>query len=182
MNYELKLDRIYSEIAREYSSNTKRNINKATQHNLSIICNVSTGKLIQLFRNNLGKGIYNIKAGHYQLLKQIMDKSLLKQNAEIYGTNSIHGELCAGAFFLKSFDSYIFLFSATNEESKENGAMFMIIDQFIRKHADEKIILDFEGSNIKNLARFYKSFGADELNYLRIKKNNLPRLLKLFKS
>jgi hypothetical protein len=58
----------------------------------------------------------------------------------------------------------------------------MIIDQFIRKHAEEKITLDFEGSNIKSLARFYKSFGADELNYLRIKQNNLPGLLKLFKS
>jgi Mor family transcriptional regulator len=58
----------------------------------------------------------------------------------------------------------------------------MIIDQFIRNHEDEKITLDFEGSNIKNLARFYKSFGADEFNYLRIKKNNLPGVLKIFKS
>jgi hypothetical protein len=182
VNYELKLDKTYSEIASGYSSNTKRNIYKAAQHKLSVIHDVSTGKLIRLFRSNLGKGIKNIKDVHYQLLKQIMDKSLLEQNAEIYGVNSIDGELCAGAFFLKSYDSYIFLFSATNDESKENGAMFMIIDQFIRTHADEKITLDFEGSNIKNLARFYKSFGADEFNYLRIKKNNLPRLLRIFKS
>jgi hypothetical protein len=182
VNYELKLDKSYSEIAKGYSSNTKRNINKAAQNKLSVILDVSTAKLIQLFRNNLGKGIKNIKDGHYQLLKQIMDRSLLELNGEIYGVNSNDGKLCAGAFFLKSYDSFIFLFSATNDESKENGAMFLIIDQFIRKHADEKIILDFEGSNIKSLARFYKSFGADEFNYLRIKKNNLPRLLRLFKS
>lgn len=182
VNYELKLDRPYFEIARGYSYNTKRNIKKAAQHKLAIIYNVSTEKLIQLFRNNLGKSIKNIKTEQYKLLKHLMDKSLLEQNAEIYGVNSLGGELCAGAFFLKSYDSYIFLFSATNEESKENGAMFMIIDQFIRKHADEKIILDFEGSNIKSLGRFYKSFGADEFNYLRIKKNNLPGVLKIFKS
>jgi hypothetical protein len=182
VNYELKLDKTYSEIASGYSSNTKRNIKKATQSKLTLIDEVSTGELIQLFRNNLGKGIKKLKAAHYELLRQIMDKSLLQQNAEIYGVNSVSGDLCAGAFFLKSYDSYIFLFSATNEESKENGAMFMIIDQFIRKHAEEKITLDFEGSNIKSLARFYKSFGADELNYLRIKQNNLPGLLKLFKS
>ena len=182
VNYELNLDKPYSEIANGYSSNTNRNLKKANQSMISIIQDVSTGKLIQLFRNNMGKGIKNLKTGHYELLKQIMDKSLLERNAEIFGVNSVGGELCAGAFFLKSFDSYIFLFSATNEESKENGAMFMIIDQFIRKHAGERSILDFEGSNIISLARFYKSFGAEELNYIRIKKNNLPPLLKLFKS
>ncbi len=182
VNYELKLDKSYYEIAKGYSSNTKRNINKAAQHKLTIRSDVSTVKLIQLFRNNLGKGLKNIKDGHYQLLKQIMDRSLFELDGEIYGLNSFSGELCAGAFFLKSYDSYIFLFSATNDESKENGAMFLIIDQFIRTHADEKIILDFEGSNIKSLARFYKSFGANEFNYLRIKKNNLPGLIKLFKS
>jgi hypothetical protein len=182
VNYELKLDKPYTELANGYSSNTKRNIKKATQSNLSILNDVKTGELIQLFRNNMGKGIKNLKTGHYEHLKQIMDYSLSEQNAEIYGVNSVQGELCAGAFFLKSYDSYIFLFSATNEESKENGAMFMIIDQFIRKHAGERMILDFEGSNIKSLGRFYKSFGADEFNYQRIKKNNLPGLLKLFKS
>jgi hypothetical protein len=182
VNYELKLDKPYSEIAIGYSSNTKRNIKKATQSNLSILNDIKTRELIQLFRNNMGKGIKNLKTGHYELLKQIMDYSLSEQNAEIYGVNSVQGELCAGAFFLKSYDSYIFLFSATNEESKEVGAMFMIIDQFIQKHAGERVILDFEGSNIKSLGRFYKSFGADELTYLRVKKNNLPGLLKIFKS
>lgn len=182
VNYELKLDKSYSEIAKGYSSNTKRNLKKAAQNKLPIIYTVSTENLIQLFRNNLGKNIKNIKSEHYMLLKQIMDKSLLEQKAEIYGVNSLGGELCAGAFFLKSYDSYIFLFSATNEESKKNGAMFMIVDQFIRNHAELKITLDFEGSNIHSLARFYKSFGAEEFNYLRIKKNNLPGLIKLFKS
>jgi hypothetical protein len=182
VNYELKLDKPYTELANGYSSNTKRNIKKATQSKLSILNDIKTGELIQLFRNNMGKGIKNLKTSHYELLKQIMDKSLSEQNAEICGVNSVQGELCAGAFFLKSYDSYIFLFSATNEESKEIGAMFMIIDQFIRKHAGERLILDFEGSNIKSLGRFYKSFGADEFNYQRIKKNNLPGLLKLFKS
>jgi hypothetical protein len=182
VNYELKLNKAYTELVNGYSSNTKRNIKKATQSKLSILNDIKTGELIQLFRNNMGKGIKNLKTGHYELLKQIMDYSLSEQNAEIYGVNSDNGELCAGAFFLKSYDSYIFLFSATNEESKEIGAMFMIIDQFIRKHAGERIILDFEGSNIKSLGRFYKSFGADQLNYQRIKKNNLPGVLKLFKS
>ena len=110
-----------------------------------------------------------------------MDKSLSEQSAEIYGVNTGEGKLCAGAFFLQSFDSYIFLFSATNGESKENGAMFLIVDQFIKRHANSDFTLDFEGSNSKSLARFYKGFGAEEFYYQGIKRNNLPAVLKLFK-
>lgn len=181
VNYELELANSYEDIVKGYSSNTKRNIKKAERNELFVSNKIDSGELIKLFRNNLGKTIKNIKTKHYDLLKQIMDKSLLEQKAEIYGVNSSEGDPCAGAFFIKSYDSYIFLFSATNEESKQKGAMFLIINQFIRKHAGEKIILDFEGSNIQSLARFYKGFGSDEFNYLRVKKNNLPKLLRSLK-
>lgn len=181
VNYELKLGKLYSEITLGYATNTKRNLKKAAQNKCSVTNNVSTEELINLFRNNLGKTIKNIKTPHYNLLKQIMDKTLSEQKAEIYGVNSSNGKLNAGTFFLKSYNSYIFLFSATNEESKESGAMFKIIDQFITKHSNSNIILDFEGSNIESLARFYKGFGANKFHYLRIKKNNLPALLRIFK-
>ena len=51
----------------------------------------------------------------------------------------------------------------------------------IRKNLTDEITFDFEGSNDKNLARFYKSFGSKECVYLQIKKNNLPFPLKLLK-
>ena len=43
------------------------------------------------------------------------------------------------------------------------------------------IVLDFEGSNIESIARFYKGFGAQEEIYPGIKLNNLPPILKLFR-
>lgn len=181
VNIELKLDRPYKELSSGFSTNTKRNLKKAIQNDLTVLDNIPPEELIQLFRKNLGQEIKNIKTRHYHSLKQIMDKSLQEQNAEIYGVKSADGLLNAGAFFLQSFDSYIFLFSATNDESKENGAMFLIIDQFIKKHAGSSYTLDFEGSNIKSLARFYKGFGAEVFHYPGIKRNNLPGALKLFK-
>ncbi len=181
VNIELSLDNTYSDLYSGYSSNTRRNLKKAMQHNLSVINDIKPGELISLFRNNKGKNIKNIKTAHYNSLSQIMDKSLKEQHAEIYGINSGNGKLCAGAFFLQSYESFIFLFSASNDESKENGAMFLIIDHFIRKHSGNKTILDFEGSNIKSLARFYKGFGAVEFYYPQIKKNDLPGVIKIFK-
>ena len=87
----------------------------------------------------------------------------------------------AGAIFLKSTHSYIFLFSATNDEAKEKGAMSLLIDSFIRDHANVDHLLDFEGSMNVNLARFYKSFGSKEVVYLQILKNDLPFIIRWLK-
>jgi hypothetical protein len=59
--------------------------------------------------------------------------------------------------------------------------MFFLIDKFIQEHAGEKIILDFEGSNLPGLARFYKGFGSDDFVYLQVRKNNLPKLVRWLK-
>ena len=56
-----------------------------------------------------------------------------------------------------------------------------MIDHFIQEHAGKKLLLDFEGSDIKNLAWFYRSFGATEEKYPGIKLNRLQPILKLFK-
>ncbi len=43
------------------------------------------------------------------------------------------------------------------------------------------LILDFEGSSIPGLARFYKGFGANPSNFFLLKYNNLPFPFKYFK-
>jgi len=180
-NFELKMDRSYSEIENGYSKNTTRNIKKALQHGLNVSYEVKPGELIELFKANIGRDLTHMMEGHYENLKQIMDFSLKENKAILCGVRNSEGNLSAGAFFIQSYDSYIFLFSATNAQSKANGAMFLIVDQLIRDHSEKIRVLDFEGSNVASLARFYKSFGSDEFNYLRIKRNRLPWILKLLK-
>jgi hypothetical protein len=56
-----------------------------------------------------------------------------------------------------------------------------LITTIIKKYQNSDYILDFEGSMVKGVASFYKSFGAEINQYQQIKYNNLPLLLKLFK-
>jgi hypothetical protein len=68
----------------------------------------------------------------------------------------------------------IFLFSATNQEARETGAMSMLISQFIYSAAGNHLTMDFEGSNDPQLGRFYRSFGASKTSYPSIVINRLP--------
>ena len=46
--------------------------------------------------------------------------------------------------------------------------MFFLIDNFIKNNAETDFLLDFEGSNIEGVQRFYKGFGAENQNYIHI--------------
>jgi hypothetical protein len=74
------------------------------------------------------------------------------------------------------------LFSGLSSEGRKKRAMFYLINSVIQENAKSNIILDFEGSDDKNLGDFYQRFGASERLYLYLKINRLPRLIKWLKN
>ena len=51
--------------------------------------------------------------------------------------------------------------------------MSLLMDHVIKTYAASNYILDFEGSMIKELASFFKSFGAQKEIYFHFKKYRL---------
>lgn len=172
-NHVLDLINKYETLSRKYSTNTQRNLKKSLKSNLSLVKGIKPESLIELFKDNKGKAISNWNEAEYQRLHRLMYMAIYKGKGLVYGVFSEQNQLVAGAFFLKSQFRLIFLFSATNRQAKETAAMTFLIDTVIKEFSPSKMILDFEGSNDKNLARFYKGFGAKEVEYLRFRRNKL---------
>ena len=181
ITYELDLIEPYESLQKDFATNTRRNIKKATELELTINKEVTPNQLINLFRNDKGQEVSVLKEEHYERLSTLITFSLRHQIGEIYGVFSKEKYLIAAAFFITSHNKTIFLFSASNEKGKVNRAMFLLIDQFIKDNSEKHLTLDFEGSNIAGLARFYSSFGAKACEYTSLKINNLPWYFKLFK-
>ncbi len=179
--HELELTGGYKELFRSYSDNTKRNIKKAVDHNVSVIRENRLDDLIAMFRANQGRFYPKIKSYHYSRLKSIMFEGINREIGKTYLAGSDNGSIYAGAYFIHSNRRYVFLFSGNIPESRENGAMFLLIDRFIQDHAGEDNLLDFMGSNRESLARFYAGFGAGEVLYPGIKRNQLPWLVRWVK-
>lgn len=178
-NHELDLIFPYTALAENYSENTKRNLRRAKQSKISVSLSSSPEDVVRLFRRTRGEGLTHLGDKEYKKLLQIIYSCIHKGIAEVSGAYNPKNELCAGAIFVKSHQKAVFLFSAVSEEGRNNGAMSMIIDQFIKHHESSQLTLDFEGSNDPNLARFYKSFGAKVLTYPRITLTRLTWLCNI---
>jgi hypothetical protein len=72
------------------------------------------------------------------------------------------------------------LLPISNKEGKDTFAMFKIVDEIIQQYANSSFLLDFAGSNVKNIARFYQSFGAELYYYYETKKWSINDFIKRF--
>lgn len=177
--HHLDLIRSYDQISKNYSDNLKRNLKKARASSLSIVENIKPEDVINIFRANKGKNLSGLKDGDYDMLRRLVYVMIYKRTVKVMGVFDDKNTLCAGAFFVNSGKKEIFYFSATNSHAKASAAMPYLIDYFIKNKAGSHLTFDFEGSNDPNLARFYKSFGSEEINYLHYKKNRLNPLFKV---
>ncbi len=182
LTHELDMIRDASGIRSEYSDNAKRNLKKSQQQDIEVVTNPSREEIITLFRKNRGKDIDVLQEMHYDVLRKLLQALDGRGRLHTRGVANGAGELIAGAFFTDSNGKVIFLFSGNSEEGKEKGAMFLLIDHFIGENALKNLVLDFEGSNDPQLARFYRGFGAKECVYLQARFNGLPWFIRWYKS
>jgi len=177
LNLELSLSPSAEEIVKGYSENQRRNLRKAEKEQLSVSENIHPDDLIKLFRENFGQKVKNLRDKDYHLLKRIIYTCIAKGAGECRGVYDQLNQLCAAACFIHSRKRIVFLFAASSEQGKQVGAMSWLIHSFIRQHAGNDLILDFEGSNEPDVARFYKSFGSKETHYFCIRQNKIPALI-----
>lgn len=179
--YQLSLQPGIDNIRRLYQSNTRRNIQKASASQVSVSRVSDSSFFCRFTQKNLSQLAPEIKSKHYAALQKVIDYALENQLGEIYGAYDTANNLLASAFFLNSHRKYIFLAASSNAKGMDQRAMFLLIDRFLSDKAGENQILDFEGSNIPGIARFYAGFGAIPATYYSVHQNQLPGLLKMVK-
>ncbi len=179
-NIILSLDKHYIELLAGFSNNHKRNLKKAQKKPFTYNSNINVASIISNFRNNKGAEVLTLNSHDYQNLINLCS---IADHEKVLVTRGLFNEngLITGAVFMKYGKRLVFLFSGNSPEGKASGGLFNLLNLVIKEFSGSDMILDFEGSNNKGLARFYKGFGGEEENYYFFKKNNLPKVLKWFK-
>jgi hypothetical protein len=179
-NYTLKLNKPYEDLYKDYRENNQRNVKKAVNAGCNIRKGIDIESIISLAwkqMNDHGKKAVNQADRFRNLYRELQVRAM----TVTYGV-FLEKKLLASAVFFYSHDRAYYILVGNHPDGKDIGASHALIDAFIKDHAGKKLLLDFEGSDIKSLAFFYSSFGAQQESYPALRINRLPFYLKWLKN
>lgn len=166
INLLLDLNLPATELRRNFTKNTLRNIAKAKTNENSTDRQVSVDDFLKFYRDTET----NYDRANIGITYELLTKASKAQRLEIFGVRDEDKKLIAALCLLKSGKRIINLLPISNEKGKEQFAMFQLIDAVIVEYAGGELIFDFEGSMIEGVARFYRGFGSYEVHYPLIKR------------
>jgi Acetyltransferase (GNAT) domain len=163
-----------------YKTNAKRLVKKASQM-FDYSASTQVTFLIKLFKETAFQKIDTITADDVIKLEELMMTTIDNKKGELLMVTK-NGEDVAAGFFLKDKERVTYLKGAAFNEDKKQGAMFGLMDHAIQKYSDQGYkTFDFGGSDIENVATFYKKFGAIDCVYFDYIIDNLPFWYKTLK-
>lgn len=180
MNYVLSLSNSYQTLYTAFRDNLKRNIKKAEQLQLDVKKNIDVRQVSALAKEQ-ATGFSTMTSEDYDRFEKLYRQLYDQKKATSYGVFTTAGQLIASAIFLFSHGRAYYIMVGNHPNGKTLGASHALINAFIKDHAGEDLLLDFEGSDISSLGFFYSSFRAVEEKYTAIKLNKLPAPIKWLK-
>jgi hypothetical protein len=156
-NLSVKLNKNYESICKNYSKGRKHAI-KVAEKNQLMVAETSIQSLI-----DIQKKFYQYEFSEEKLQK-LSIQLLHQQKGAILGIFKDE-VLLGGALFVFSTKRIVYLFSAFTELGRELQVASFLLNFMLTKNENSQLIFDFEGGNILNMGKFYRSFGAEEEIY-----------------
>lgn len=179
-NFVLPLNESYETLYAGYRENVRRNIRKAQHSGCRRTRDIDIDKVIELARAQMST-YSNSSAEDLERFRRLYQFLHNQGKAIAYGILGNNEEVLASCAFIFSHNRAYYILVGNHPNGRTIGASHALIDAFIKDHAGENVLLDFEGSDIRNLAFFYSSFGAREEQYGAIRLNQLPFYLQWLK-
>ena len=164
-NYLLNLNYPYETLVKAYSKNTIRNIDKAVKNKLNIIDEFDIESFISFYESVTKK----YKPTDCECMRELLTKGVNEHVFRLKAVINAEHEIIAALCYTEYNNRITYLIPVSNEKGKNESAMFYLVDSIIRQNSAKDKTLDFEGSAIDGIARFYKGFGAKNQPYYIIK-------------
>tara|TARA_B110000091_G_scaffold213211_1_gene261930 strand:+ start:1326 stop:2189 length:864 start_codon:yes stop_codon:yes gene_type:complete len=165
-NSLLKIEEGYADNYNKFNNNRKRALKKASSAGLSFEENIAAKEFYNFYLLNDKNYLTHLS------MKSVLQNILKLKTSVVkcYGIKR-NTDLIAGVLLLVDSKRITYLIPVSSALGKKNGAATLLVAQIIKKYRHSNQILDFEGSMIPGVAKFYESFGAEKEHYYTFSKN-----------
>lgn len=113
----------------------------------------------------------NLKIPYSLNLIEKLDKILLeKKSRVIFAIDDKNGDTICMLYLVFDNKSSYLLMSGTDPDTRDFNVKTLLVWEAIKFSSQKKLIFDFEGSMVENIATFFKEFGAEPTPYFNISK------------
>ncbi|MFA6261375.1 MAG: hypothetical protein WC760_07905 [Bacteroidia bacterium] len=179
-NFVLDLNKQHAKLVKDFSDTTQRNIKKALKAQLRLDA-IDPDCAVDFYIQHKGQQTRGLNTEDYDRLKVLLKAADQHHMLLCRGVFNSDGTLLASAIIFTTPTRLYLINNSSSDIGRELRAMYFLIDQLIFQFAHQPLLLDFEGSEIEGVARFYKGFGSEKRYYFRYRKNLLPWWMKWIK-
>jgi len=178
-NYKLDIHQAYSKVQQQYHRNCHRNIKKAVSAGLKFTPFIAIKEFIDLVEKQIQTQAKTYGTKEKNQLLILLKETLNRGAGELVGVYDNAGNIMAAGYYLFSYDRLMFKICGSTSEGKNNQAMYMLIDEQIKRYSEKFKWYDFQGSNMEGIAYFNSTFGALPQKYYTLHINKMPNFIKM---
>jgi hypothetical protein len=180
MNLLLPLNKEYPVLQKKYTENHRRNITKANKAGFIFSEQTQLKSFLKFYLATINRQKENFKLKDEKALKKLTHYLAENKASHIFTALNKAGNVVASVLIVAHKQRLIAIINASSAEGKKSGAAHFLFDQIIKKYAHTGITLDFEGSSIATIARFYQGFGATPEVFYNFKTSLLKNISHRF--
>jgi len=114
----------------------------------------------------------------YALLRRLWEAMKKNGVGRAIEVRDESGRLHAGLIYQFSGRKFQHLFSAIAPEVRSQGGMSLAIWHSIENAGENIDLIDFEGSMMEPVEKFFRGFGPHPISYLQVRKNSFPKAIQ----
>jgi hypothetical protein len=182
-NLVLSLEKSYESLKANYRRDLLKNLARTEKFSLEYFVSTDIDNAITQYQMLYGNRM-NVRTADYEALAALCKKWLPEGKCFVREVRLREGqrdELLAIGLFLKDNNRIYNIASSTLPNGRTLEANHFMFDQLIREFAGQNLLLDFEGSDLPGVARFYQKFGPVNQPYFFWKSNRLPAVMRWWK-
>ena len=150
-----------------YRESARREIRKARKH-VDVRTDLSPEILYRMTSKSFGQ--WNRKPPYgLEYLERLVSACTKRQAGRLFFAEDSQGGVHAALFLVWDESSAYYLVGGSNPESRNSGAMSLLMHEAIQFASTVSTVFDFEGSIVEPIERFVRSFGAQPRPFLTVR-------------